>query len=86
MPSLDFDTWLKIGYDNGWCGPPICSTHDGLPTTTEEDTEFDDGGDPCLHILRLYEDKSVKAAVEQNHSASQWRASNMGLVSRSDAE
>jgi hypothetical protein len=76
---MNFEDWLKKGYEMGWIGPPVCQTHDGIPLTTEEDKEFDDGGDPCVHVLRLYEDESIKDSVEENHSPSIWRASNRGL-------
>ena len=77
---MNFEEWLKKGYEMGWIGPPICQTHDGIPLTSEEDTEFDGGGDPCVHVLRLYEDESIKEGVEENHSPSVWRASNRGLT------
>jgi hypothetical protein len=76
--ELDFETWLEIGYENGWVGAPICYTHDGLPTTEEEDAEFEEH-DPCINILRLYADEAEKRGVEENHSPSRWRASNRGL-------
>jgi hypothetical protein len=63
----------------GWCGPAVCSTHDGLPTSEPEDAEFEDGGDPCIHVIRLYEDSTHKEAVEANHSPSTWRATNRGI-------
>lgn len=72
-----FDEWLKTGMDEGWCGPPVCSTHDGIPATEAEYLEFDEGNDPCIHIIRPYEDADVKAAVEENHSPSVWRRTNM---------
>ena len=73
-----FESWLQTGYENGWVGAPICYTHDGLPTTEEEDAEFEES-DPCIHILRLYYDEDEKRGVEENHSPSQWRASNRGM-------
>jgi hypothetical protein len=39
----------------------------------EEEEEFENGGDPCVHILRLYHTPEHKAEVEENHSPSQWR-------------
>jgi hypothetical protein len=75
---MDFETWLKQGYDAGWIGAPVCWTHDGIPTTVAEDEEFE-FSDPCIHILRLYDDPAVKAGVEANHAPSVWRASNRGL-------
>ena len=69
---MDFSEWMKYGIDNGFAGPAVCYTHDGLPTSRDEDIEFDEG-DPCIHIVRLYESKEVKLAVEENHSPSVWR-------------
>jgi len=72
------EEWLRYGFEQGYCGPPVCYTHDGTPLALDEDESFMDGDDPCVHILRLYEDPTVRAAVEANHSPSQWRASNQG--------
>lgn len=76
--DLDIDAWLAHGYEQGWCGPPVCSTHDGTPSSEVEDDEFDEGGDPCMHILRLYPDDATKAGVEASHSPSVWRQLNRG--------
>ena len=75
---MTFDEWLATGYQNGWVGVPVCSTHDGVPTTASEDAEFEEG-DPCIHVLRVYESTDVKRDVEENHSPSVWRASGFGL-------
>jgi hypothetical protein len=77
---FDFEAWMSFGYENGWIGAPVCYTHDGLPTSNEEDASFEDGSDPCMHVLRLYDDLDHKTQVEENHSASVWRASNRGLL------
>lgn len=74
---MDFEEWLKFGFDQGWCGPAVCETHDGLPLSEKESEEFEEG-DPCVHIVRLYESPEVKAEVEDAHAASVWRASNRG--------
>jgi hypothetical protein len=71
---MDFDEWVKFGYEQGWVGPPVCETHDGLPFTEAEAVQRD----ACVHILRLYEDAEHKAAVEAEHSPSVWRATNQG--------
>jgi hypothetical protein len=78
MMDIDFEEWLRQGVENGWAGPAVCYTHDGLPTTEAEDTEFEEN-DPCIHIIRLYDDAEQKKAVEANHSPSVWRASNRGI-------
>lgn len=79
MDELDFEAWLQYGVSKGWCGAPVCEPHDGLPMTEAEETEYSEGGDPCIHVLRLYEDEEEKDGVESNHSPSVWRASNRGL-------
>lgn len=75
---MDFEQWLELGIKEGWVGPAVCYTHDGLPTTEAEDAEFEEG-DPCIHIMRLYEDVDTKLGVEANHSPSIWRATNRGI-------
>ena len=71
--EMDFDEWLSFGMAHKFVGPPVCSTHDGIPTTEDEDGVWDEGGDPCIHVLRLYVDKLEALLVEQNHSPSIWR-------------
>lgn len=70
--EMTFDEWLKIGMGNNWCGPAVCFTHDGLPLSDAEDDELADG-DPCIHVLRLYESDEQKNRVERDHAPSQWR-------------
>lgn len=73
--------WLEYGYKQGFCGPAVCYTHDGIPTTEQEDEQWLEGLDPCMHIIRLYEEESPKEDVEANHTPSVWRALNMGYKS-----
>jgi len=63
---------MKFGMDNGWCGPCVCYTHDGMPLSEAEEDQFEEG-DPCVHIIRLYPDAETGAAVVANHSPSRWR-------------
>jgi hypothetical protein len=80
MSKKTFDEWLQEGLNLNFCGPAICYPHDGLPLTEQEDEQFSEGEDPCIHILRLYEDEDTKKAVESNHSPSIWRATNSGFT------
>lgn len=75
---MTFDQWIAHGITQGWCGPPVCDTHDGTPTTAGEDNQYDNGEDPCIHVIRLYQDHTTKAAVESNHSPSVWRKQSIG--------
>lgn len=71
--DITFDEWISYGIGKGWCGPPVCNTHDGLPMSEQEDMEFGEGQDPCIHIVRMYEDIETKKEIEDSHSPSQWR-------------
>ena len=75
---MNFDEWIKIGYDLGYCSPPVCSVHDGPPTTATEDEQWEEGDDPCLHIVRLYNSIEEKKSVEANYAPASWRAANLG--------
>lgn len=71
--AMDYDEWLAYGRAQSWCGPAVCSTHDGVPTTAAEDEEWEDGGDPCTHIIRMYEGPEVAAEVNENYPAYAYR-------------
>jgi len=70
---VSFDEWLAYGMEQNWAGPAVCATHDGTPSSEDEDAAWDEGEDPCQHIVRLYESPEVKAEVEANHAPSVWR-------------
>lgn len=48
------DEWIKYGVDKGYASDATCETHNGPELTEEEEKEFDEGGDPCVPILRLW--------------------------------
>ena len=52
---MDFETWMKYGYDNNWISDVFCNTHDGGPLTDDEQQEWDEGGDPCMFCVRVME-------------------------------
>ncbi len=50
----EFYAWLVSGIEKGWISDPFCYTHDGDPyMTEEEEQEWEDGGDPCSHVVKL---------------------------------
>lgn len=51
---MDFDEWVRYGVEQKWVTLPYCDTHDGGPLTDEEATEFEEGGDPCIVVMRLW--------------------------------
>lgn len=46
--------WINFGIEKGWITEPFCNTHDGDPyMTEEEEAEWEEGGDPCLPVVKL---------------------------------
>jgi hypothetical protein len=55
-PNVEFLTvwdWINYGVDRKWV-TGACATHDGIPSTPEEDTAWEEGSDPCQPILRVW--------------------------------
>lgn len=50
---MDFDEWLAYGIANGFCSEQVCETHGWIPSTETEDVLFEQGHDPCRHVVRL---------------------------------
>jgi hypothetical protein len=67
LSKIDFDHWMEIGLQRGFVGPPVCSTHDGIPMTRSEEEEFEQGFDPCIHVIRPYASEEERTNVEANH-------------------
>jgi len=59
--ELDFDQWLQYGIDNGYCSEQFCNTHDVSPVHSSELDAWDNGSDPCAHVVRLgsYDDWDI---------------------------
>jgi hypothetical protein len=68
--EMDCSTWLRLGIEMGFCGPVVCYSHDGLPTTAVEAEDWESGHDPCIHLIRMYQDDNMRDAVEENHAPS----------------
>jgi hypothetical protein len=50
----DVYDWIAYGIQQGWCTSSFCNTHEGDPwMTPEEEQEWEDGGDPCLFVIKL---------------------------------
>lgn len=52
-----FEQWLDAGMKRGWISPPLCETHDGWMLTSAEEEEFEQGSDPCIHVIRLFDSR-----------------------------
>jgi hypothetical protein len=47
-------SWMAQGVERGWADPAVCSTHDTY-LTQEDFDEFDEGADPCVLVMRVYD-------------------------------
>jgi hypothetical protein len=54
---MDFDEWLRYGVEQGFCSEQFCVTHDGGPWSGKEELMWEDGEDPCRHMVRLGTEK-----------------------------
>jgi hypothetical protein len=50
---LEFEIWLKNGYDRGWISDVFCDTHDGPPLNDEEMQEWEEGEHPCSFHVKV---------------------------------
>lgn len=52
----EFGIWLTNGIERGWVSDPYCHTHDGgMQYMSEEELEeWEAGGDPCEHVVRIF--------------------------------
>lgn len=58
---LTFEQWLEYGKRQGYCSDQFCNTHDGMPMHESEELAWEDGNDPCAHVVRLgsYDDWDI---------------------------
>jgi len=54
---LTFKQWLAMGLRKGYCSEEYCQTHDAGPITEAEEKEWNEGGDPCMFVVRLGSEK-----------------------------
>jgi hypothetical protein len=73
---MTLDDWLNIGWDNGWCSPPVCASHDGVPLSEPEAEDWD----VCVTVVRIYTSPEMRREVENDHPPSVWRARELGWI------
>lgn len=69
---MTFEQWMRIGIENRWVLPPTCYSHDGVPTSEEEEQQFDQGQDPCINVMRVCEPVYWQD-IYDNTTSMQWR-------------
>lgn len=60
MPNddLTYERFIEVleqATNKGWASKIVCATHDGLPRTEEEDADWEQGLDPCVPAVRLWD-------------------------------
>lgn len=73
LQADDYIGWLRHGLTQGWVSPPACYFHDGVGFTEAEELQFDMGDDPCVWLIRVYEDDNMRKTLEETHSPYSWR-------------
>lgn len=58
---MDQVEWIAFGVENGYCSLPFCETHDMAPLTPAESEAFEDGWDPCVPMVRLWQEGDFDA-------------------------
>ena len=43
-----------------------CETHEGVPQSQAEEDEWEQGGDPCVFVVRIYTEDTTMADVERD--------------------
>lgn len=52
--DVDWEQWLAVAIDRGWISFPACATHEGVPSTSWEQDRWEEGGDPCQVVVRVW--------------------------------
>lgn len=52
--DLSLTEWLKYGYARGYCSDVVCDMHDGVPMTEQEIACFDEDGEVCIPVVRVW--------------------------------
>jgi len=52
--AMSRQDWLELGIAAGYCSEPECQTHNMIEMTEDEQAFFEDGGDPCVPVVRLW--------------------------------
>ena len=50
---MEYEEWINIGIEKGFCSMPFCATHDGAPMHETEERAWEEGSDPCQVSVRL---------------------------------
>ena len=62
--KMDFQEWLAYGITNGFCSEQVCETHAGVPLSPTEQELWDEGYDPCCHVVRLGTEKDWESDAQ----------------------
>lgn len=63
---MNLADWIAIGREHGFCSNVACETHEGVPQSQAELDEWEQGGDPCVLVVRIYTPDTTMADVEGN--------------------
>ena len=67
MPEMTLPEWLEYGRKRDWISPAFCDVHDVLPLSNIERDLLESGSDPCVTVVRIYENRDQKIEVEKDN-------------------
>jgi hypothetical protein len=73
IDAEDYLGWLRHGLAMGWVSPPSCFNHDGVGLTELEELDYEAGNDPCVWLMRVYDDDAMREELEERFAPYSWR-------------
>ena len=72
------EEWIAYGVAQGWCSPSYCDTHEGVPLSETESSQFDEGADPCVITIRLGNEAEWEEEAQEYNRV--WRSASEVLT------
>lgn len=54
---MTYNEWVAYGVNKRWVTLPVCDLHNGYPLTDKEQKDIDEGTDPCIYVMRIWDDE-----------------------------
>ncbi len=67
MPEMTIYEWLDYGRQRNFISEAVCDTHDGVPLSETERDQWEAGDEPCIHVVRIYENPEQKMEAEKDN-------------------
>lgn len=65
--------WIADGLRQGFCTPPGCYWHDGVPLTADDELVLNGDDEICVYVMRVCFRENEQTEVEANDTGSRER-------------